>query len=366
MVVFASGRDIQDTQFDEQGFLHTNFGLSSDGEYLALTSPSGDEISSYDGVPGQRVDISYGLDGDGNETFFETPTPGAANTGGVLLVGDTAFAPDRGFYSEPFQVTITTQTPGAEIYYTLDGSEPDPTTGQLYAGPFDVATTTTLRAAAFKDGYIPTNIDTHTYVFVEDVIQQGNSPEGYPDMWAEGAIGDYELDPQITQNPIYADRLDDALLSLPTVSIVMEIDDLFDPETGIYMNTRSHGSRWERPASVELIYPDGSVGFQEDAGIRIQGGASREPWKSPKHAFRLNFKSEFGASKLKFDWFGGDAATEFDTINLRAGFNHSWIHHNTFLGDNRGRAQYVRDQWAKDTQLAMGHAAVHNLSLIHI
>ena len=360
LVVFASGRNIHDPQLDEHGFLHTNFGLSSDGEYLALTSPAGETIFAFEGVPGQRFDISYGLGDDNAELFFETTTPGSANSTGILLVGDTKFRPDRGFYAEPFQVTITTETLGAEIYYTLDGSEPDPIAGQLYAGPIDVTTTTTLRAAAFKDGYVPTTIDTQTYIFIDDVIQQDNSPDGYPFMWAEGAFGDYEMDPEITQNPAYVDILDDALLSLPSVSIVTDIDNLFDPATGIYMNTREHGAEWERPASVELIFPDGSQGFQENAALRIQGGASREPWKSPKHAFRLNFKGGFGASKLKYDWFGGGAVSEFDTINLRAGFNHSWIHHNTFLGDNRGRAQYVRDQWAKDTQRAMGHASPYN------
>ena len=72
------------------------------------------------------------------------------------------------------------------------------------------------------------------------------------------------------------------------------------------------------------------------------------------------FKTEYGDAKLRYKWFNDDTAVdEFDTIILRAGFNQSWVHHNTFLGDNRGRSQFVRDQWAKDTQRAMGYPAPH-------
>ncbi len=41
-----------------------------------------------------------------------------------LQVADTKFSTDRGFYSTPFQLTITTATADATIRYTLNGSEP--------------------------------------------------------------------------------------------------------------------------------------------------------------------------------------------------------------------------------------------------
>ena len=45
---------------------------------------------------------------------------------GVLLYGHTvrfAFSRPSGFYDEPFLLEI--QAPSREVYYTLDGSEPD-------------------------------------------------------------------------------------------------------------------------------------------------------------------------------------------------------------------------------------------------
>ena len=57
-------------------------------------------------------------------------------------------SPQAGTYAEaPQTITLTTQMPGAEIYYTLDGS--DPTSGGTeYGGPFFIFKNTTVTAAA--------------------------------------------------------------------------------------------------------------------------------------------------------------------------------------------------------------------------
>ena len=51
----------------------------------------------------------------------------------------------------------------------------------------------------------------------------------------------------------------DALLSIPSVSLVTDVDHLFDPSTGIYVHPSGEGRRWERPVSVELLDPDEQV-----------------------------------------------------------------------------------------------------------
>ena len=369
LLFFASGLNITDAALDEREILHTNFKLSSPGEYTAIVGPG--EVVLFDvSYPRQLPDVSYGVNGAGDLRYFTSPTPGQPNAGDEFpaTVADTTFSVDRGFYSDTQSVAITTLTENADIYFTLDGSEPSPQnpTAQKYAQPVSIETTSVLRAAAFKEGLLPSNVDTQTYVFINDVVNQGNEPNGYPAEWknrqGNGTLpADYEVDPEITQHPNYKDLFDDALLQVPTISVVTDIDNLFDPDTGIYQNPMESGVEWERPASVELIHPDGTVGFQVNAGLRIQGGASREPRKSPKHSFRLLFKDIYGTPDLEYPLFGAEAVDEFDTIILRAGFNQSYIHHNTFLGNNRGRAQYVRDQWAKDAQQAMGWNAAHNI-----
>ena len=370
LVVFASGKNRKP---GDPGELHTHFKLSSNGEYLALIEPDGTTVATEfsPNYPDQETDISYGLGPSMLYIFFPTPTPGTENDAGFTdFVGDTQFSIDRGFYDTPFDVVISTNTPGATIIYTTDGSTPDETNGTSLPAPATVSITTTtpLRAIAVKDGYLPSNVDTQTYLFLADVIDQGNSPPGYPATWkGDNGVGtkpaDYAMDPEITDSAAYNPLIEDALLAVPTISIVTAKENLFDPTTGIYQNPQQHGSAWERPASFEVIHPDGTTeGMQVDVGIRIQGGHTRLPSKNPKHSFRLSFTSEFGPTKLNYDLFPDDpnATQEFDQLILRGAGNQSWLHHNTFKGDNRGRAQYIRDQWAKDTQLAMGHPAIRS------
>lgn len=304
--------------------------------------------------------------------YFDQPTPGETNGSGFLgFAGDTTFSMERGFFEEPFDVVIDSAGEGTTIIYTTDGSLPSPGNGIFSEAPVTVriADTTPLRAMAVKDGYRPSNVDTQTYLFLSQVRKQGNAPAGYPVTW-KGDNGngferaDYEMDPEVTESDEYGPLLEEALLSIPTISLVTDQGNFFDPATGIYQNPQSKGAAWERPVSFEVIHPDGSLpNIQVNAGIRIQGGHTRLPSKNPKHSFRLSFKREFGPAKLRYELFRDDpdAAREFDQLILRGAGNQSWLHHNTFKGDNRGRAQYIRDQWAKDVQLAMGHPAARSL-----
>lgn len=63
-------------------------------------------------------------------------------------------------------VYISDTTPGANVYYTTDGSTPTyPITGttQLYTGPIVITTTTTLKAIAARDGYQNSAVASATY-----------------------------------------------------------------------------------------------------------------------------------------------------------------------------------------------------------
>ncbi|NIO08313.1 MAG: hypothetical protein GTO40_10010, partial [Deltaproteobacteria bacterium] len=148
---------------------------------------------------------------------------------------------------------------------------------------------------------------------------------------------------------IYAATIRDDLNSIPTMSLVMDFDDLFDPSSGIYSNPWGEGVAWERPGSLELIQPDGSEGFQIDCGVRIYGGVGR---REDKKTFRLLFKGQYGAAKLRYPLFGEDATDEFDTIILRAEFNDGWQ-----WRDAWDQPQYARDEFVRRTQLALGSEA---------
>src|SRR5437667_6219628 len=137
------------------------------------------------------------------------------------------------------------------------------------------------------------------------------------------------MDPDVVNNPLYSATIKNDLKTIPSFAIVMDLKDLFNSSTGIYANAGQDGSAWERPASIELIYPDGTKGFQINAGLRIRGGYSRSP-ANPKHAFRFFFRREYGAPRLKFQAFASQGGVDtFDGYDLRTFQNYSW----SFEGD---------------------------------
>jgi len=360
LVVFASGKNRRDAA-DE---LHTSFRLDAGGEYLGLFAPESPRVPvrEFDEFPEQRSDYSYGVTEDGRLGYFAETTPGSANSQVVLadFVEDLRFSVERGIYDEAQTLEITTATPDATILYTLDGSEPGVGSGEVYDGPIVIAgtpsrATVTLKAVAVRDGFLPSGVETHSYVFPVHVLTQPNNPAGFPTRWGAAPAVDYEVDPQIVNDERYTDLLLEGLVDLPTVSIVATIADIFGSR-GIYSNSTGEGVAWERPCSAELIHPDGSDGFQIDCGVRILGGASRDPSKSPKHSFRLLFKGDYGPTRLRYDLFGDSDVDSFDTLVLRANYNNSWIHWDS---GQRGRGMMVRDQWLKDCLRDMGQETTH-------
>ncbi len=365
LVVFASGRGGEEE--DALGYWHTDFRLARSGESLSLRSPSGEVLSQFEEIPAQRTDVSFGVASNESVGYFEKPTPGDAN-GVVILgyVGDTKFSVDRGYHEEPLSVTIEVEPADASILYTTDGTDPDKGTiftgpiGEIYEGPIEIASTTVLKAMAYKNGWRSSNVDAQTYVFLDDVLRQPlEAPEGYPDRWG-GQLADYGMDEEVVDDPAYKDDFEEAFRVFPSLSISMDKDDMFGSK-GIYQNTTQEGPDWERAAMAEFIFPDDpGDSFHVPCGIRIQGGSSRNT-DIPKHSFSLRFRERYGLGELNAPLFreapfGESAVERFDFLQLRSGFNFAWTHRHYYQSRH---AQYNRDQFVNDLYLAMGHPGVH-------
>lgn len=382
LVVFASGDDMT----DPAGNPHTNFRLANQGEYLAIIMPDGttvaDEFSPT--YPEQFSDISYGPPGGGGSpVFFDTPTPGSANGSGAPgVVKDTNFSVDRGFYDVPFSLTITSDTVGATIRYTTDGSLPSLSNGTTYTTPINITGTTNVRAIAYLEAqnFIPTNVDTQTYIFVDQVAQQSASPPGWPSDWGydsevrQNVPSDYEMDPRVVNDtlglraPGYSIR--DSLLDIPSVSITMKRSEFVKSEAekggdslSLYGTPRQ---RFERFCSIEYLLPDGSKGFQEDCKIETHGNSSRRPFRMQKHSLRLTFSSEIGIGKLNYNLFPESPVDEFNKLVLRACFTDSWALASWSSSRYRPNdSLYMRDVWMKDTFGAMGQQSSYG-NFVHL
>jgi hypothetical protein len=346
MVVFASKKDRRVSGVE----LHTNFNLAGIGEYLALVKPDGTTVVSEfaPNYPEQRTGYSYGSVG-AQLLYFPTPTPRAANGNGVKgFVCKSEIQARRGIQTSALSVAITCTTPGATIYYTLNGSPPTQAS-TLYTGPIQIAKTSVLRAAGFAVGLAPSPVDSRTFVFIEDTIRQSDAPPGFPQTWSGAPAADYGMDPEIVFDPRYKQTVKTGLQSVPTLSLSLPISDLFG-SSGIYTNPTRTGFQWEREVSAEYFDPATGEEFQLQAGLRVQGGASRNPSNAPKHSLSLRFRDAY-TGDLTFRLFPNSRVDRFDTVQLRAEYNNSWIH---WSPSQRDRGMMIRDQWARDSLIAMG------------
>ena len=361
--------------------LHANFKLDINGEEILLINSNGTTLVDRITFSRQRDDISFGRvpDGGYDLRYFDSPSPGSANEGGFPgIVADTAFSSDRGFYDTPFYVTISSDTEGAVIIYTSDSSTPTETNGQVYTDPVLISTTTCLRAAAFKTDWLPTNVDTQTYIFLNDVINQPQYPSGYPVSGWGHAGPDYEMDPVVVS--AYSDTIIEDLNSIPTLSLVMDIDDWFGNK-GIYVNESQDGT--ERVVSMEWIDPNSGEDFQLNCAIAMQGGVSGggtslNRWKMDKLSMRVRFKSftdddtpTGGPANLNYKIFDNSPVDSFDTLVFDARMGNTWAYGGSVTDSGSrpwisGRsiyqpdvAQYTRDQFVADIQNSLGGYGQH-------
>jgi hypothetical protein len=367
LVVFASDKN----RTDPTKNLHTNFKLSGSGEFLAISEPDTTISYSYNPFPTQRQDVSYGIF-QGQPVYFTTATPRADNVGGTLPFAPN-FSSNRGFYKTAFDVTLSLPGGEGQIYYSTNGTRPSKTTGTLYTTPIRITTTTPLSAVTVNSAGISSEIITNTYVFIADVLNQPAAPAGYPTNWKMVASTtaiptDYQMDPDICNSSDYKNSMETALNSIPTMSIVTNIGNLFSDANnvttgGIYIYTgkpNGTGVDWVRPTSIEYYDPATRKEFQLNCQLKLHGGNSRNPANSAKHGFELVFKSTYGPSKLNFDLFDENkSAKEFNSLILRGGYNYTWNLLNNANANQRVEAQYIQDSWAKTTQLDMGHLSGH-------
>ena len=357
LVVFATGKNRRQPGSE----LHTNFKLDAQGEFLALMRSGGEHIevvSSFGpGYPKQKKGNSFGFGERGGTGELSRPTPGAVNSSVVTgSVKRVRFGTTRALCNAPFQLVLDCKTDQAEIYFTTDGSIPTSRHGTRYQEPLTIAATTVVRARAFKPGKRPSRTATHTYIFPQDVPGQTAAPAGFPSHW-DSLPADYGMDPTVSQDPTYRDDLLRGLRAIPTMALSLPTADLFGTG-GLYANPLDSGRAWERATSLELIHPDGREGFQVNCGLRMQGGFSRNR-TFPKHGMRVLFKGIYGPTKLTYPLFPEKgAATIFDSLILRAGFNNSWQ-------AGSSSSQHLRDEFIRRSQMAMGHVSSHGL-FVHL
>lgn len=353
LLVFASGTGA----VPAAGPPHTNFSLSQEGERLLLTRPDGvvqDDVR----LPEMFPNVTWGI-GQGAQTggYLLSPTPVAANTVTAAAGSNpVSFSVPHGFKTAAFPLELTAPLPDSVIRYTLDGSPPK-ATSPVYSGPLEITPvagtvrsgTRIVRAVAVHPEAPWSPVGTQSYLFVNGV----NSPA------SDGIAAQSNFINSIRNSAVYGPLLDDALLSLPAVSLVI------NNPSGLPLN--------ETESSLELFDPDhGEAGFTVPAGVARSGTSSLN---YPKGSMSARFRGEYGASRLEYPVYAGNAvgaagaATEFQELRLRSCSHDSlsWlgsasnpsIPYGSPPVTRRGDAQFMRNNWIEDMQMLMGQPGKH-------
>ncbi len=296
LLIFASGK-----YKSFSGELHTNFKISAAGEELFLKDSKG-LIIDQTGSIALLDDQAYGRVPDGgiNWTILFQASPGQSNNGNNQLL----FSHDGGFYQESFYLRLGSILDDT-IFYTVDGSIPTDGSNifsdsllletrsgfpnyfseirttpeqslisykawESPRGPIDKANV--IRCASFRNGKRSSLIYSQTY-FIDDEI---------------------------------FDRYD-----LPVISLISDEHNLFSYDRGIYVpgkyyksgnpewsgNYFMQGEAWERPVHIEYYERDGTRGFSQNAGIRINGGKTRQ---AAQKSLRIYSRKEYGEEYFNY------------------------------------------------------------------
>lgn len=236
----------------------------------------------------------------GNGGYME-PTPGYKNTevfaskdnrvGRVSFVGNEPGAYDR----INVDVELKCATSDAGIFYTTDGSIPTMTNGTKYEQPFVLPSTSVVRARAYKDGMLYSEVTTGSFIM----------PDEY-------------------HTPCYA--LEN---TLPIVSISTDDVNFFGDSLGIYVEGKNgipssctpasnYNQDWTRPVCFEYIV-DGKVVDCQDVEVGVYGGCTRV-YKTK--SLKIKTTKRTGNNRFTYNkFFSGRNTKKYKSLALRNGGN---------------------------------------------
>jgi hypothetical protein len=260
-------------------------------------------------------------------------SPAEPGPGGLPSKAPLHFSHQAGFYEESFKLTLSSSLAGATIYYTVDGSEPDPARvisdpawealpveererTLVYSAPLDLGA---LAERPDEIALIPTTLEHGG----EMDWQEPGGPGFRGTVVRARAIGKGR-DSGVRTMSYFIDPEGRDRYSLPVLSIATGRAGFFGLENGIYVPGKSggnfgfRGDEWERAAYLELFEPGGKVALSQGVGLRIHGGYSRS---FPRKSLRLYARSEYGEAQFSYRFFRSKDQRVFKRLIVRNGGN---------------------------------------------
>ncbi|NQU84943.1 MAG: CotH kinase family protein [Mariniphaga sp.] len=266
-----------------------------------------------------------------------------------------SFSNERGFYFKKFRLKLTSNGSKTLIKYTIGGYSLFSDSVKTYKRALLIDSTQVIKAGIFVNDSLVSEIKVHSYIFPEAVLKQPAEIANYPNTFypinsrkTGFEFSDFEMDPEIVNHSVYKDSVIPALLSIPTVSVVLPVSDFhryFSGEEAV-------------KTSLEVIYPDNKFNSEQ-----IFCGIKGHSHLSMKRSMRVLFKKEYGPGNFESNILktsilnSENATTKFDHLVFRAGNNRSW----TRIESSTGESTFARDQWFRDTQILLSGDGSHGI-----
>lgn len=344
LLLFADG---------EQNGIHLNFQLSQEGEQIGLFNPVGMVVDTVS-FGEQVTDISFARDPSNTSVwlFNADPTPCSENSPGGFVANTTTATPvfshESGFYSVSLFLELSADD-YAEIRYTLDGSEPSKNSNLYYES-------INIVDRSGEPNYfsnIPTNNQVETSF---KMWEPPNEIVNKATVVRARAFSNNELPSDIvTKTYFIGSDLASSYSSIPVISLISNEKHFFSDSTGIYVpgETRAYEEYrenyfhdWDRPAHVEYFDESGVLQFSQGAEIAIQGSTSQ---LNPQKGLHIKSNKKFGYISFDYPLFSTSASSANDIISskrfiLRAWGYPSW--HRGMVNDALAQTHYAESSLA--------------------
>ena len=247
------------------GKLYTGFNINSSTEKIYLYDGEV-VVDSYD-VGKLKSNVSSGINELGKRVFYKNVTLGSSNSkdcfDGYSI--SPLFSQDGGYVDKGTKISLISSDE-SEIYYTLDGSFPTKNSNK-YTSSIVIDKNTVIKAIAYKDGYIESDVVSRTF--------------------------------------IVSRKHDVAFVSISTSD-----NDLYGNKgllTDLY-------SEVDRKVSFEFYEPDGSFGVSFVAGSKLTGMDSR---KRPQKSIAIYLRKEYGLQEVTYPFFKEGNTVTYSSFTLR-------------------------------------------------
>ncbi|MBE6758912.1 MAG: hypothetical protein E7554_02330 [Ruminococcaceae bacterium] len=272
IVVWCDGIDISESGKT----LHAAIKINLGGEQLYLADATGKIVDVFS-TGKQIYGVSSGRVGSdvSRRKFFDKPTPGEENGGNAYdaYAPKPVFSSMGGYVESGTEVSISVPE-GCTVRYTTDGILPDESSA-LYdpSTPLIISRTTVLKAVAYRDNCLSSELAAATYFVTE--------PH-----------------------------------SIPVVS--MSGFGLIDHENGILVEGahKNYRKEWVRNVHIEYYDESGALGIEFDAAAEIFGQYSKT---EDKKGVRLSFREKYGISEVVYPFFPDrvEGSNSFRSLLLR-------------------------------------------------